>query len=75
MSAAPSERTVTVNGHACRVWEKGSGAAVGFLAGLGGAPRWTPFLDALAQHRRVIVPSLPGFPGATGHERLDDHLD
>ena len=75
MSAAPSERTVTVNGHACRVWEKGRGAAVGFLAGLGGTPRWTPFLDALAQHRRVVVPSLPGFPGATGHERLDDHLD
>lgn len=75
MSAAPSERTVAVNGEPCRVWEKGRGTAVGFLAGLGGVPRWTPFLDALAQHRRVIVPSLPGFPGATGHDRLDDHLD
>lgn len=75
MAAAPSERTVTVNGEPCRVWEKGRGAAVGFLAGLGGVPRWTPFLDALAERRRVIVPSLPGFPGATGHDRLDDHLD
>lgn len=72
---APAERVVAVNGEPCRVWEKGSGAAVGFLAGLGGLPRWTPFLDALARHRRVIVPSLPGFPGATGHDRLDDHLD
>lgn len=75
MSAAPSGRTVTVNGERCRVWEQGRGPTVGFLAGLGGVPRWTPFLDALAVNRHVVVPSLPGFPGATGHERLDDHLD
>lgn len=71
----PAERFVTVQGEPCRVWEKGSGAPVAFLAGLGGAVRWTPFLDALAAQRRVVVPSLPGFPGATGHDRLDDHLD
>lgn len=75
MSAAPSERTVVVNGEACRVWEKGHGAPVGFLAGLGGVPRWTPFLDALAEQHRVVVASLPGFPGSSGHDRLDDHLD
>ena len=75
MAGSPVERVVTVNGEPCRVWEKGRGAAVGFLAGLGGLPRWSPFLDALARRRRVIVPSLPGFPGATGQDRLDDHLD
>ena len=75
MASAPTERAVSVNGEPCRVWEKGRGTAVGFLAGLGGVPRWTPFLDALAERRRVVVPSLPGFPGATGHDRLDDHLD
>jgi pimeloyl-ACP methyl ester carboxylesterase len=69
--SAPSERTVQVNGHACRVWEKGAGAPLGYLAGFGGLPRWTPFLDRLAERRRVIAPSLPGFPGATGHEELD----
>lgn len=69
------ERTVTVNGRPCRVWEKGSGATVGFLAGLGGTPRWSPFLDALAARRRVVVPSLPGFPGGAGLDRLDDTLD
>ena len=68
--------TVEVNGFPCRVWTKGSGPKVGFLAGLGGLPRWLPFLDALAKTRTVIVPSLPGYPGGgTGHSVLDTHLD
>jgi len=71
----PSERTVAVNGAPCRVWEMGRGEPVGFLAGLGGVPRWSPFLDALAARRRVVVPSLPGFPGATGLDQLDDLTD
>lgn len=75
VSAAPSVRTVRVNGEPCRVWEAGQGAPLGVLAGLGGAPRWTPFLERLAAARRVVVPSLPGFPGATGHDRLDDLAD
>ncbi len=49
---------------------------MGFLAGLGGLPRWLPFLDELARTRTVIAPSLPGYPGgATGHTVLDTHLD
>ena len=71
----PKERAVEVNGHPCRVWEKGTGDALGILPGIGGAPRWTPFMEALAAERRVIVPSLPGFPGALGHDILDSHLD
>jgi len=71
----PTASTVEVNGFPCRVWRKGRGAKLGFLAGFGGLPRWIPFLDALAEHREVIVPSLPGFPGATGHAVLDSHLD
>jgi pimeloyl-ACP methyl ester carboxylesterase len=67
--------TVDVNGHACRVWTKGKGPKLGFLAGLGGLPRWLPFLDRLAETRTVIAPSLPGYPGATGHTELDTHLD
>jgi pimeloyl-ACP methyl ester carboxylesterase len=70
-----TEREIRVNGETCRVWEKGSGAPIGFLAGLGGAPKWLPFLDHLSARRRVVVPSLPGFPGATGHDRCDSHLD
>ena len=75
---APSERHVSVNGHRCRVWEAGApggGPPLAFLAGLGGAPTWSPFLDRLAARRRVLVPSLPGFPGGLGHEALDDTTD
>ncbi len=71
----PATTTVEVNGHSCRVWSKGSGPKLGFLAGFGGLPRWMPFLDLLAEERQVIVPSLPGFPGATGHSELVSHLD
>ena len=73
--SAPRERQVEVNGHACRVWEKGRGEPLGFLAGFGGLPRWPPFLDRLAEQRRVIAPSLPGFPGGEGHDALDDLPD
>jgi pimeloyl-ACP methyl ester carboxylesterase len=74
VSDAPRERSVRVNGEPCRVWEKGTGEPLGFLAGLGGLSEWTPFLDALAESRRVIVPSLPGFPGSGPSHRLLDTL-
>ena len=32
-------------------------------------------LDELAKTRTVVAPSLPGYPGATGHTVLDTHLD
>ena len=73
--SAPTQRTVQVNGHDCRVLEKGDGPTIGYLAGLVGLPAWTPFLDELAKTHRVVVPSLPGFPGATGHEDLDHLID
>ncbi len=72
----PDELTIEVNGFPTRVWRKGSGPRLGFFAGFGGLPRWIPFLDRLAEHRTVIVPSLPGFPGGDrGHSVLDTHLD
>jgi pimeloyl-ACP methyl ester carboxylesterase len=72
----PETITVDVNGFATRIWRKGSGPKLGFLAGFGGLPRWVPFLDELAKSRTVIVPSLPGFPGGDrGHSVLDTHLD
>ena len=71
----PTTTTVEINGFPCRVWSKGQGPKLGFLAGLGGLPRWLPFLDRLAETRTVIAPSLPGYPGATGHTVLDTHLD
>ena len=72
----PSESFVDVDGHSIRVWRKGSGPVIGYFAGWGGLPRWTPFLDELARHRTVVAPSLPGFPGGgRAHADLDSHLD
>jgi pimeloyl-ACP methyl ester carboxylesterase len=72
----PETQIVDINGFATRVWRKGSGPRIGFLAGFGGLPKWVPFLDRLAEQRTVIVPSLPGFPGGdSGHGVLDSHLD
>jgi len=72
----PDTSIIDVNGFATRVWRKGTGPKIGFLAGYGGLPRWVPFLDRLAEARTVIVPSLPGFPGGDrGHTVLDTHLD
>ncbi len=72
---APRERTVTVNGQPCRVWEMGRGEPLGYLAGFAGLPRWPDVLTRLAEHHKVIAPSLPGFPGGLGHTALDSHLD
>jgi len=72
-----STSAVSVNGEDCRVWSKGRGGAVGFLAGIAGMPRWTAFADALAAGgRKVVAPSVPGFPGGgAGHKQLDSTLD
>lgn len=72
---AMRSRTVEVNGQACRVWEKGEGRALVFLAGFGGLPRWTQCLERLAVRHRVIAPSLPGFPGTSTIGPLYNHLD
>lgn len=71
----PQETTVEVNGHPCRVWRKGEGAPLGYVPGYAGLPRWTPFLEALCADRCVVAPSLPGFPGGSGHADLDTQLD
>jgi pimeloyl-ACP methyl ester carboxylesterase len=72
----PDTCIIDINGFATRVWRKGTGPRIGFLAGYGGLPKWVPFLDRLAEKRTVIVPSLPGFPGGDrGHTALDSHLD
>src|SRR5271154_2417797 len=72
----PRTISIDINGFPARVWQKGEGPKLGFLAGFGGLPKWVPFLDALAKERTVVVPSLPGFPGGErGHSVLDSHLD
>lgn len=74
--SALRERRVEVGGETLRVLELGEGAPLGVLPTFGGLPRSTPFLERLAARRRVVLPSLPGFPGGgTGFRRLDDLAD
>jgi pimeloyl-ACP methyl ester carboxylesterase len=75
MKARLARRLVRVRGEKVRVWEKGRGRPLGVLAGLLGFPDWTPFLEALAAKRRVIVPSLPGHPGGGDFRKLDELAD
>jgi pimeloyl-ACP methyl ester carboxylesterase len=65
--------SVVVAGGRCRVSEKGEGETLAVLGGLGGIPRWTPFLDRLAAERRVVVLSPPGFPGSDDHHKAFNH--
>jgi len=74
-AAGERSRSVLVRGEKVRVLEKGRGRPLGVLAGLLGFPSWTPFLEALATRRRVIVPSLPGHPGGGDFRKLDDLPD
>lgn len=75
MSGPDARRVRLARGIEARIWEKGEGTPVVFLGGLRGLPRWPAFLDALAERRRVVAPSLPGFPGGAGHHALDDLAD
>ena len=69
--------SVDLNGFSSRVWKKGEGPPLGFLAGFGGLPRWIPFLDysGARAHGRSSR-HCPGSPAASAGIRvLDSHLD
>ena len=74
--SGPSERHIRVGGEEVRVLEKGEGEPLGVLGTFGGFPAWSPFLDRLAERRRVVVPAQPGLPGGgCRFRRFDDHAD
>jgi pimeloyl-ACP methyl ester carboxylesterase len=56
------------------VYEQGSGSPLLFLHGIMG-PTPGPFLDALAQRHRVIMPAHPGFGETTGDEQIVEFFD
>lgn len=56
------------------VLEAGAGEPLVFLHGAGGL-FWDPYLDALAQTRKVYAPFLPGCGASTGLENIRDLWD
>src|SRR3954471_1510 len=56
------QKTVTVGGQRIAYIDQGEGPPLVFLHGMGGAPPCgANFVANLAQQRRVILPSLPGW--------------
>jgi pimeloyl-ACP methyl ester carboxylesterase len=62
---------ISIAGVELEMLERGKGAPILYLHGGAGVAMDVPFLDLLAQERRVIAPSHPGF----GRSALPDWLD
>jgi len=62
---------ISIAGVELEMLERGKGAPILYLHGGAGIAMDVPFLDLLAQERRVIAPSHPGF----GRSALPDWLD
>jgi 2-hydroxymuconate-semialdehyde hydrolase len=66
-------RTIEVDGVATAVLEAGDGPPLLLLHGgieCGGV-MWTPVLSRLAEHRRIVVPDIPGLGDSAPVARLD----
>jgi len=68
-------RVDTVRGTSCRVLDVGAGDPVLYLHGAGGLDEGDPFLERLAERRRVLAPEHPGYGESTGEDLLEDMLD
>lgn len=60
MAEHTSER-MTIAGCEIEVLKGGTGPAMVFLHGAGGAHNWMPYMDRLAEHYSLYVPSHPGW--------------
>ena len=73
--ANPTPHTYQVNARlAIDTLEAGSGEPLLFLHGAGGLA-WDPYLDALAERRRVIAPFLPGTSKSNDISQVRDLWD
>lgn len=71
----PTEKQYRANDRVSfAVLEAGAGEPLVFLHGAGGL-FWDPYLDALAQTRKVYAPFLPGSGASTGLEDIRDLWD
>lgn len=70
-----AERQLSVRGTPVGLLHGGSGPALLFLHGAGGAGRWLDFQDALARRFTVEMPSHPGHGGTPGAEWIEHISD
>ena len=70
----PAVRHVKINGQDCRIWERGEGEPIHWLASSPMLLKWTAIHENISERARLLVCSLPGFPGSRGHDLIDDHL-
>ncbi|MEX2453968.1 MAG: alpha/beta fold hydrolase [Rhodospirillaceae bacterium] len=70
MAEHTSER-IEIDGCGIEVLRGGKGPALVFLHGAGGAHAWAPYMDRLAEHYTLHVPSHPGY----GRSDTPDWLD
>ena len=71
----PTEQSYTVNSRlTIDTLEAGSGEPLLFIHGAGGLA-WDPFLDQLAEQRRVIAPYLPGTSRSADISQIRDLWD
>ncbi|PWU24762.1 MAG: alpha/beta hydrolase [Candidatus Rokuibacteriota bacterium] len=71
----PVLQPLTVRGTVVHLLRHGSGPPLLYLHGAGGAGRWLPFQERLAQRFRVDFPSHPGHGGSPAAEWIEHISD
>ena len=71
----PDARELSIRGTPIHLLREGSGPALLFLHGAGGAGRWLPFQERLAKSFNVYFPSHPGHGGSPAAEWIEHISD
>jgi len=71
----PVSRELSVRGTPIHLMQDGTGPALLFLHGAGGAGRWLPFQERLAVNFSVYFPSHPGHGGSPAAEWIEHISD
>jgi len=71
----PDARELSIRGTPIHLLREGSGPALLFLHGAGGAGRWLPFQEHLAKSFNVYFPSHPGHGGSPAAEWIEHISD
>lgn len=62
--------TLDIQGARTEILRRGSGSPLVYFHSAGGS-FWSPFLERLSERFTVIAPTLPGFGGSEGLDRID----